>query len=120
MAKKDPACAVTIVHRDTVDRVRSSLPGDEALFDLADFFKVFGDSTRIKILQALNHSELCVCDLSAILGASQSAVSHQLRTLRMSNLVKHRREGKIVYYSLTDEHVGAILGQGLVHIKEKP
>jgi ArsR family transcriptional regulator len=116
---ENPACAVTVVHKDTVEKVRDSLPEEETLFELADFFKVFGDSTRIKVLQALFQSELCVCDLSAILGASQSAVSHQLKILRMSNLVKHRREGKIVYYSLSDEHVGAILGQGLVHIKER-
>jgi len=117
---KAPGCPVTVVHRDTVDRVRDSLPEEELLFDLADFFKVFGDSTRIKVLQALFQSELCVCDISAILGASQSAVSHQLKILRMANLVKHRREGKIIYYSLSDGHVGDILGQGLLHIKEKP
>jgi ArsR family transcriptional regulator len=116
---RDPVCGVTIVHKETVERVRQALPGDETLFELADFFKVFGDSTRIKVLQALYHSELCVCDLASILGASQSAVSHQLKTLRMSNLVKYRRDGKLVYYSLSDEHVGAILGQGLVHIKER-
>ena len=119
MKSRGTACGVTIVHRDTVDLVRAALPEEEALFELADFFKVFGDSTRIKILQALFQSELCVCDISAILGASQSAVSHQLKVLRMSNLVKYRREGKIIYYSLSDEHVGSILGQGLVHIRAR-
>ncbi len=116
--KTVPKCAVTIVHEKTVAEVRKHLPADEALYELADFFKVFGDTTRIKILQALFRSELCVCDLSAVLGVSQSAVSHQLKILRMANLVKPRKEGKIVYYSLSDDHVAAILAQGLDHVEE--
>ena len=118
MKKSMPGCEITLVHEDTVEAVRKTLPEDELLYDLADFFKVFGDTTRIKILQALYRSELCVCDLSAVLGASQSAVSHQLKILRLANLVKHRKEGKIVYYSLSDNHVSAILAQGLDHLEE--
>ena len=88
-------------------------------FDLADFYKIFGDTTRVKILYALDKSELCVCDISALLGMSVSAVSHQLRALRDSNLVRTKRDGKIVYYSLADEHVKSILECGLEHIEEK-
>jgi DNA-binding transcriptional ArsR family regulator len=94
------------------------MPDDEALLDLADLFKVFGDSTRVKIICALLRAEMCVCDIAALLGMSKSAISHQLRTLRQTRLVKYRREGKVVYYSLQDEHVGTIFGQGLVHVSE--
>jgi len=118
MKKSVPGCSVIVVHEKAVAEVRRILPKDEILYELADFFKVFGDTTRIKILQALFKSELCVCDLSAVLGASQSAVSHQLKILRMANLVKPRKEGKVVYYSLSDDHVAAILAQGLDHVEE--
>lgn len=118
MKKTVSGCSVTVVNEKAVDEVRRSLPKDEVLYDLADFFKVLGDTTRIKILQALFRSELCVCDLSVVLGASQSAVSHQLKILRMSNLVRPRKDGKIVFYSLSDDHVAAILAQGLDHIEE--
>jgi ArsR family transcriptional regulator len=115
---KLPACKVTIIHEDRVARVGAEIPKDERLFDLADFFKVLGDTTRVKILQSLRRAELCVCDLAAVLGMSQSAVSHQLKILRMANIVKHHRSGKTVYYSLSDEHVSSLLDLGLEHVEE--
>jgi DNA-binding transcriptional ArsR family regulator len=109
-------CAV--IHEEVVAAVRKTMPDDEVLLDLADLFKVFGDSTRVKILYALLRAEMCVCDIAALVGMSKSAISHQLRTLRQTRLVKYRREGKVVYYSLEDEHVGTIFDQGLVHVSE--
>ena len=94
------------------------MPPDETLYDLAELFKVFGDSTRIRILYALFEAELCVCDIAQLLGLSQTAVSHQLRVLKNSKLVKFRREGKTVFYSLADDHVRRIIGQGMEHIEE--
>lgn len=110
-------CCNTI-HNDVVEKVKRALPKDEILYDLAELFKAFGDSTRVKILCALFESEMCVCDLSAILGISQSAVSHQLRTLKASRLVKFKRVGKVVYYSLEDEHIKHIFNEGFKHIVE--
>lgn len=101
------------------DRVREKLPADEILYDLAELFKIFGDSTRVKILYALlEERELCVYDIAALMDVTQSAVSHQLRVLKNSKLVKFRREGKTVLYSLADEHVIDILSQGMEHIQE--
>ena len=91
---------------------------EEILYDLAELFKVFGDTTRIRILYALFEAELCVCDIARLLGMSQSAISHQLRILKGSKLVKYRREGKTVFYSLADGHVRTIIGQGLEHVEE--
>jgi DNA-binding transcriptional ArsR family regulator len=108
----------TVIHEEVVAAVRKKMPDDELLLDLADLFKVFGDSTRVKIISALLRAEMCVCDIAALLGMSKSAISHQLRTLRQTRLVKYRREGKVVYYSLEDEHVGIIFDQGLVHVSE--
>ena len=113
-------CEITQVHQGAVDQVRQVLPPDEVLSDLADLFKIFGDSTRIKILYALLRSELCVCDIAKLMDVSQSAVSHQLRVLKGSKLVKFRREGKTLYYSLADEHVFRILSQGMEHILGGP
>ena len=102
-----------------IETVQSNIPLDEELYDLAELFKVFGDSTRIKILYALFASEeLCVNDLAKIMNVSQSATSHQLRTLKTNKLVKYRRDGKTIYYSLADEHVRSILDQGMEHIEE--
>ena len=98
--------------------VRAQLPPEELLYDLAELFKIFGDNTRIRILYALLESELCVCDIAKLINISQSAVSHQLRVLKASKLVKFRREGKIVFYSLADDHVMRILSQGMEHIEE--
>lgn len=97
---------------------RMKLPDEELLYELADLFKVFGDTTRIKILYALMEEDLCVCDLAEIVGTSQSAVSHQLRTLKQAHLVKFRREGKSAKYSLADDHVHTMLAQGMNHICE--
>ena len=111
-------CGFLCVHEDTVSRVLGEMPDDETLYDLAELFKVFGDSTRVKILYALFEAELCVCDIARILGLSQSAVSHQLRVLKATRLVKPRREGKTVFYSLADHHVRSIIAQGMEHIEE--
>ncbi len=113
-------CEETEVHEGAVEQVRSQLPQDEVLYDLAELFKIFGDSTRVKILYALLEEELCVCDIAKLMDVSQSAVSHQLRVLKGSKLVKFRREGKTLYYSLADEHVFRILSQGMEHILEGP
>ena len=94
------------------------MPTDEALFDVSDLFKMFADSTRIKIISALVNEEMCVCDIAALLNMNQSAISHQLRSLRQTKLVKYRREGKVVYYSLDDDHVRDILNTGLAHVGE--
>jgi len=113
------SCSCSVIHEDTVSKVRDSMPEEETLYDLAELFKVFGDTTRIKILCALFESEMCVCDIAALLSMNQSAISHQLRVLKQARLVKYRKEGKVVYYSLDDEHVKQIFDQGLVHIKER-
>ncbi|MCR4578733.1 MAG: metalloregulator ArsR/SmtB family transcription factor [Treponema sp.] len=117
--KNIEVCESEVIHEDKVAAVKQTFPEDEVLFDLSDFYKIFGDTTRVKILYALDKSELCVCDISALLGMSVSAVSHQLRTLRESDLVRTKREGKVIYYSLADEHVKSILECGLEHILEK-
>lgn len=116
--EKVESCSCNIIHKDLVERVNKKLPEDEILYDLAEFFKVFGDSTRIKIICALFENEMCVCDLAALLGVSQSAISHQLRTLKGARLVRYRRDGKVVYYSLDDEHIKHIFDEGLNHITE--
>lgn len=111
-------CAPGEAHNETIAQVGDSMPNEIMVKALADFFKMFGDPTRAKILWALDQSELCVCDLGAILGMTKSAVSHQLGTLRKANLVRFRREGKNVFYSLKDEHVKSILEVGMEHIQE--
>ena len=102
----------------TVKEINEKMPPEEELQDLADFFKVFGDATRLKILNLLLCSEMCVYDIATVLGMSQSAISHQLRILKQMGLVKNRREGKIIFYSLADSHIVTILSQGLDHIEE--
>jgi ArsR family transcriptional regulator len=106
------------IHEDVVKKVNEQMPDEEMLYDLAELFKIFGDSTRIRILFALFESEMCVCDIAQLLGMSQSAISHQLRALKQSKLVKYRREGKTVFYSLADDHVKTIVDQGLEHVSE--
>ena len=106
------------VHEDTVRRVNESIPCEEELFDLAELFKVFGDSTRVRILFVLFESEMCVCGLAELLGMTQSAISHQLQVLKKAKLVRYRREGKTIFYSLADGHVRAILDQGMEPITE--
>lgn len=112
-------CDCHVIHEETVEKVRKVMPEDESLYDLADFFKVCGDSTRIKILWALSESEMCVCDLAVLLNMTQSAISHQLRVLKHVGMVKSRKEGKVVFYALDDEHIKGILDQGMIHINEK-
>lgn len=111
-------CDCTVIHEDLVEKVRKNMPQEVILYDLAELFKVFGDSTRVRILWALDQSEMCVCDIAVLLNMTQSAISHQLRVLKQARLVKNRREGKVVYYSLDDDHVKSIFDQGLSHIKE--
>ncbi len=106
------------VDEETLHKVDEKMPPEEELQDLADFFKVFGDATRLKILYVLLCSEMCVYDISAVLGMSQSAISHQLRVLKQMDLVKNRREGKTIFYALADDHITTILSQGLDHIEE--
>lgn len=105
-------------HEEMVQQVLEQLPDDEVLYELADLFKVFGDSTRIKILYALWECELCVGDLAQLLDLSQSSVSHQLRVLKDAKLVRFRRDGKIIFYSLADDHVRTIIGMGMEHVEE--
>ena len=105
-------------HAAAVEKVRATLPDDDILYDLADLFRIFADSSRIKILYALFEAEMCVCDIADLLGLTQSAISHQLRTLKANKLVRSRREGKTVFYSLADQHVRSIIGQGMDHVME--
>lgn len=107
-----------VLHDEVVEKVRGKMPEEDLLYDLADFFKVLGDSTRIRIIWALDENEMCVCDLAVLLNMTKSAISHQLRSLRQANLVKFRRQGKEVFYSLADDHVKEIFEKGLDHIKE--
>ena len=109
---------MTDTEKSTVERVADGLPDDEILYDLAELFKVFGDSTRIKILYALFEEEMNVQDMAQLLSISQSAVSHQLQILKANKLVKYRREGKAIYYSLADAHVTSIINQGMEHVEE--
>ena len=120
MLNKDicECCEETVVHEDIIARVNAKLPPEEELYDLAELFKIFGDSSRMRILFALFEEEVCVCDLAQMLGMTQSAVSHQLRILRQNKLVNSRREGKSIFYSLADDHVREIINAGLEHIEE--
>ena len=111
-------CEYIHVHEDIVNQVNEQMPQEETLYDLAELFKIFGDSTRIKILYVLFESEMCVCDIAQLLNMTQSAISHQLRLLKQSKLVKNRREGKTVFYSLADGHVRTIINQGMEHVTE--
>ena len=111
-------CGYIHAHEDVVKAVSEQMPEEELLYDLAELFKVFGDSTRIRILFVLFEAEVCVCDLAEILHMTQSAVSHQLKILKQSKLVSARRDGKSVFYSLADDHVRSIIAQGREHIEE--
>ncbi len=113
-----PSCELIHAHPTEIETIRNKMPDDDTLIDLAELFKVFGDSTRIKILSALSEKELCVCDLSTAVGMSSSAVSHQLKILKNAELVSFRRDGKTVFYFLADDHVNTILKQGLEHVNE--
>jgi len=115
---KQDTCPVKHQDHTFLPELAAGMPADDRLYDLADLYKVFGDSTRIKIMYTLFETELCVCDIAALLGMSMSAISHQLRVLKQSKLVKFRKEGRSVLYSLADDHVKTILGQGMEHILE--
>ena len=111
-------CETDVVHEGVVARVRAVLPDEDTLADVAELFKVFGDSTRTRILSALFEAELCVCDIASLLGMTKSAVSHQLRILRQTKVVKNRKQGKEVYYSLDDDHISRIYKMALEHLAE--
>ena len=115
---KEYTCDCEVIHEQTVNCVKEKMLGGYKYTDLAALYKMFGDPTRIKILHALEHHEMCVCDLAALLGLTKSAVSHQLKALRLANLVKFRKEAQIVFYSLADDHVKQIIDMGLEHINE--
>ena len=116
---KEPVCCETVeVHEDLLRIVEQTMPEETELYDLAELFKVFGDSTRIRILFVLSSAEVCVCDLARVLNMTQSAISHQLRILKQNKLVKSRREGKSIFYSLADDHVRTIIDQGREHVEE--
>jgi ArsR family transcriptional regulator len=111
-------CVTKGIHRDTIRTVKRNMPDPIALYDEADLFKLFGDSTRLGILWALSESEMCVCDLCALLKMKQPAVSHQLKNLKQSRIVKARRDGKVIYYSLDDDHIRRLLNLGIEHVQE--
>ena len=119
MEASNITCESTIIHEEVVTRVKSSIPDADNFIRLADLFKAFGDTTRVKILWALSCESMCVCDLAALLDMSVSAVSHQLKTLRLTNLVRYEKQGKVVYYSLAECHAKDIFQMGFEHIMEK-
>lgn len=118
VSKVPPQCEYIHAHEDIVQQVLQQMPQEAQLFDLSELFKIFGDSTRIRILYCLHESEMCVCDIACLLGMTQSAISHQLSILKKSKLVKYRRAGKTVFYALADHHVTTILNEGMEHISE--
>ncbi len=118
MDDKALLCDCEAIHTHIIDMVKPKMPVESRLYDVADFFKMFADSTRIRILWALEESEMCVCDLAVLLNMTKSAISHQLKTLRMAKLVKSRREGKVIFYSLCDDHIKDILLKALEHVDE--
>ncbi len=118
MNKQEVICDCEIIHQEIVEKVKKAMPEKQVMVDLSNLYKIFADKTRLEILHALYESEMCVCDLAVLLNMTKSAISHQLKTLRLANLVKSRREGKIVYYSLIDNHVSAIFEQSLKQIIE--
>ena len=118
MKKYTPVCDCDVIHAELVGRVRRVMPGSEDFHGLASLYKMFSDSTRVRILWALSREEMCVCDIAVLLDMTKSAISHQLRALRLANLVKYDKRGKEVYYSLTDSHVKDIFEKGFEHIHE--
>lgn len=116
--KQNFSCDCDVIHEDIVNEVREKMQPKEEYLEMASLFKMFGDGTRVQILHALEQGEMCVCDLAVLLGVTKSAISHQLKTLRLANLIKFRREAQIIYYSLADDHVKEILDKGLEHLHE--
>jgi len=119
MKTRQFTCDCEVIHEDVVARVRAVMPDGENFYVLANLYKMFADNTRIKILWALSRERMCVCDLAALLNMTKSAISHQLRALRLTNLVKNDKQGKVVYYSLADSHVKDIFEKGFEHIEER-
>ena len=120
MTPYEPLCAeANVIHEDVLARVKEKMPDEEPVYEVSELFKVFGDSTRARIICALNIEEMCVCDLAALLNMTQSAISHQLRILKTARLVKSRKQGKIVYYSLDDAHIGDIFAKAFEHVMEE-
>lgn len=118
MAEQSYTCDCDVIHEEVVNEVKTKMQSKEDYVQLASLFKLFGDGTRLQILHALEQSEMCVCDLAVLLGVTKSAVSHQLKALRLANLVKFRREAQIVYYSLADDHVKGLIEMGFEHLQE--
>ncbi len=118
MKEHNAVCDVTVIHEDVVEKVKKELPREEEIEKTASLFKILGDNTRLKIISTLQKSEMCVCDIAHLLNMSQSLISHQLSVLRNARLVKYRRSGKVVYYTLDDEHIETIVQYGLIHISE--
>ena len=116
--KSLPGCECDELHDDVIAKKRSTMPDESSIYDLADFFKIFGDSTRMSILYAIDGEPMCVCDIAALLGMTKSAVSHQLKILRQSDLITYRKSGKNVFYTLADDHVRDIIEKALEHINE--
>jgi ArsR family transcriptional regulator len=116
--QKTPVCDCDVIHEEVVKKVRKTMPKEEDFYDLADLYKMFADSTRVRILWTLSRGEMCVCDIAVLLGMTKSAISHQLRALRLANLVRYEKRGKEVYYSLADSHVKDIFEKGFEHIHE--
>lgn len=114
-----PVSENSVIHEEVLDRVRKKMPNEDPIYEVSELFKVFGDSTRARIICALNIEEMCVCDLSALLNMTQSAISHQLRILKSSRLAKSRKQGKVVYYSLDDSHIGDIFAKAFEHVMEE-
>jgi len=112
------SCDCEVIHEDVVAKVRAAMPGANMLYDVANLYKLFADGTRVRLLWALSVDTLCVCDLAVLLGMTKSAISHQLKSLRLANLVKYDRRGKMVYYSLADDHVKDILKNAVAHVSE--
>lgn len=115
----DYICDCNVIHEDVVNKVRDNMPDDDLLFDVSDFFKILGDSTRLRILCALDNEEMCVCDIANLLNMTKSSISHQLKVLKIDRLVKSKKTGKEVYYSLNDEHVKMVLEIAIEHIIHK-
>jgi ArsR family transcriptional regulator, lead/cadmium/zinc/bismuth-responsive transcriptional repressor len=114
----DEVCSPTVIHKEVINEVKQNMPSEEILTDVAELFKVLGDKTRTRILHALFQSEMCVCDVANLLGMTQSSISHQLRVLKQAKLVKNRKVGKVVYYSIIDDHVKDIFNQAFEHVTE--
>jgi DNA-binding transcriptional ArsR family regulator len=118
MPEANDVCQINFIDEARIGRAKNNMKPDKILTELADAFKVLGDATRVRILHALSMEELCVCDIAALVGASQSAISHQLRLLRAAKLVKFRKEGKMAYYSLDDDHVRNLFKEGIQHVEQ--